>query len=153
VADRNLRLAGTPGSDQAAGGIVGEPGQEQQAAIGRPGRLGLAGIKAQRHVGELLPVTSGEIQQPQVEGLVGAAVGGVKATLTSRPSGCASIKPMTWSLSVLGQRSRWLTPLRRSVRAISLPGSTVLNTTSPPATPSTTWGSRRKAPSAVANAL
>jgi hypothetical protein len=28
---------------QAVGGILGGPGQEQQAAVGGPGRLGLAG--------------------------------------------------------------------------------------------------------------
>src|SRR5215218_7662487 len=60
---------------------------------------------------------------------------------------------MTWSWSMLGQGSRWLVPPRRSVRAISLPRSRVLSTRSPPATPSTTSGSRRKAPSAVSGAL
>jgi hypothetical protein len=72
---RGAELARSPDGDHA-GGIVGEPRQEQQAAVVGPAQLGFAGSKAEGHVGELSPAPGGEVQQPHVKGLLGTVEGG-----------------------------------------------------------------------------
>jgi len=105
LADRDPRLARSPDGDQA-GGIAGEPRQEQQAAVGGPAQLGFGGSKAEGHVGELLPASGGEVQQPHVECLLGAVEGGRERDVGEPTVRVPADQPMTWASSLLGQGSR-----------------------------------------------